>query len=169
MNIKNIKKSKKGIALLFAVMLSMIFLTIAVGVLNIAVKELNFSTSGKNTNDAFFAADTGVECALYNDKTASEIFTKENFVSEINCFNSTPYTLEYSNGGTVLDSSFNVPDIGFNGNSCAKVVVSKTFSDSDMKTVISTKIISKGYNTAQNVDCSSDLTNRVERVLEVNY
>ena len=75
MMIKKIKKNK-GFVILFAVMLSSIFLAIALGVSNIAFREVTFGTSAKDANDAFFAADVGAECALFNDKnlTVSELF-----------------------------------------------------------------------------------------------
>ena len=60
--VKNIKKNK-GFVLLFAVTLAAVFLSIALGISEVALKENNFSTSAKNTNDSFFAADTGEECA----------------------------------------------------------------------------------------------------------
>jgi Tfp pilus assembly protein PilX len=151
------KNNKKGIALLFSVMLSAIFLTIALGVLNISVKELNFSTSGKDTNNAFFAADSGVECALYNDKSGSTTFTGTD--STIDCFG-TSYPLS-----PTFDFNINI-GLGSNGNSCAKVNVSKTFDGNDI--VTATTITSKGYNIGDS-NCTSSNTNRVERVLEVNY
>ena len=60
-------KNKKGFVILFAVTLSAILLSIALGVSNIAFNEAKFSTSVKNTNDAFFAADVGAEQALFWD------------------------------------------------------------------------------------------------------
>lgn len=158
MKIKKIKNNKKGIALLFSIMLSAIFLTIALGVLNISVKELNFSSSAKDASNAFFAADSGVECALYNDKTGSTTFTVAG--GTIDCFG-TSYTLSPSFG-------FNITRLGSNNSSCAKVNVSKTFDSNTPPNVISTIITSKGYNLGDS-DCTSSNINRVERVLEVNY
>lgn len=62
------KLSGSGFVLLFAVTISAILLAIALGVAQVALKEVNFSTSAKDTNDAFFSADTGIEYALYEDK-----------------------------------------------------------------------------------------------------
>ncbi len=183
MNFKNKKinsflfrkvSSKKGIALLFAIMLSTIFFTIALGVLNISVKELNFSTSAKDTGNAFFAADSGVECALYNDKSGSDTFTGENIsTATINCF-SNEIKLNSSKDDTSQSFIFNITGLGSNGVSCAKVTVVKKFDISVdplvPSVVTSTKITSKGYNIGgDNENCDSKNTNRVERVLEVNY
>ena len=100
--IKKIKKNK-GFVLLFAVTLAAIFLSIALGVASVALREINFSTSAKDTNDAFFAADSGIEQALYNDKTSGF----------------------YPDNGKV---SFTVPNLGSASQSCASVTVDKTVS-----------------------------------------
>src|SRR3989344_2360391 len=67
-------KSGAGFVILFAVTLSSILLAIALGVANIALKEIKFSTSARDTNDAFFVADTGAECALFYDKLSGSSF-----------------------------------------------------------------------------------------------
>lgn len=157
MNTRNKKKNKRGIALLFSVMLSAIFLTIALGVLNISVKELNFNTSAKDTNNAFFAADSGVECALYNDKTSVAAFTENGEI--ISCFGK-----EIKLEGVFPNFLFRIFSLGSNNNSCAIVTVAKPF-----KEVVLTTITSKGYNIGDSSDCTSLNINRVERVLEVNY
>ena len=51
MIIKKIKKNR-GFVILFAVTLSSILLAIALGVANIALKEIRFGTSAKDTNEA---------------------------------------------------------------------------------------------------------------------
>jgi len=50
---------KKGFVVLFAVMLSSIILAITIGIANISIREIKFSTGAKDTNNAFFAADAG--------------------------------------------------------------------------------------------------------------
>src|SRR3989344_7795571 len=79
------QSSGSGFVILFAVMISSIILAIALGVSNIAFKEIKFSTSVKDTNDAFFAADTGLECALFNDKTGGDSFAEEDGSGTIAC------------------------------------------------------------------------------------
>ena len=153
MTSKNLQKNK-GIAILFAVTLSGIVLTIALGVINIALKEVKFGTSAKSTNEAFFAADTGVECALVNDKSSSEAFTQggEPFV----------YCLgqEIIPTGSYPVWNFVITGLGYSGNSCAKVTVSKNPPE--------TTVTSTGYNTGD-ANCNSLSSNRVEREIEVSY
>jgi hypothetical protein len=168
MKLKKKKKNKRGIALLFSIMLSAIFLSIALGVSSIALKELTFTSSTRGTNEAFFAADSGVECALYNDKTDSIVFTDKNDTGSISCFGNN-LQLVSSAAVDAENFSFNVPNLGSDGSSCAKITVLKLFDTSTVpSTLLSTKITSKGYNLG-NSDCDSTATNRIERVLEVNY
>ena len=71
-NINKIQKyfrNKNGFALLYSVVVSSIILAIALGVSNIAYKEIVFGTSAKDANDAFYAADTAAECTLYYDNS----------------------------------------------------------------------------------------------------
>ncbi len=154
MKIKDIKKNR-GFTLLYAVMISSIILAITLGVMSIALKEINFGGSAKDTNDAFFAADTGAECALYYDKEnpADNAFTG---TATMNCSGS-PITLS----GVSPLWSFVVPGLGTNGQNCAKVVVDK----SDFPTTV---VTSKGYNIGD-ASCASSSTNRVERELQVTY
>ncbi|MES2023142.1 MAG: hypothetical protein V4439_00470 [Patescibacteria group bacterium] len=166
MIIKNTKKFfKKGFVLLFAMVLSSIVLAIAFGVANIALKEINFSTSAKDTNEAFFASDVGVECALYLGKDPSAFGFTGTDSSKI-----TP-----SCAGTTLNLSepgpswiFSLLALGSEGKSCALVSV---FVDTNI-IPSKTKIISKGYSNGiidGNTFTCSPGPNSVERELEVNY
>ena len=153
--IKKIKKNK-GFVILFAVTLSAILLSIALGVANIALKEIKFGTSAKDTNDAFFAADTGTECALYNDKGSTSSFGGTG-----------PATIQcLGNSISIVGSSspwtFTVVGMGSTFQSCAKVIVTKTSSPP-----VFTSIVSKGYNNGGSTCVQG--TNTVERELDLNY
>ena len=97
------KLSGSGFVLLFAVTISAILLTIALGVANIALKEVKFGTSARDTNDAFFAADTGIEYTLFKDKITG--FYPLNVVTPVI-----------------------IPQLGTLGQGCAMVTVDKTVS-----------------------------------------
>lgn len=159
MIIKKIKKNR-GFVLLFAITLSSILLAIALGVANIALKEVKFGTSVRSSNDAFFAADTGIECALFNDKSGGGIFIAGG-PGEVICLDRT-ITLS----GTFPSWNFVISGLGSRGESCVEVNVDKaTFPE--------TKIISKGYDTGEEVNdpptCYSSNSNRVERQIETRY
>ncbi len=67
MNIKKIKFNKKGFVILIALVVSSLLLSIGIFIQNVAYKELLLSNSNKNTQIAFSAADTAIECALYQE------------------------------------------------------------------------------------------------------
>jgi hypothetical protein len=148
------KIKNSGFVILFAVTLSAILLSVALGVANIAVKEIKFGTSTKDTNDAFFAADTGAECALFNDKTTSTIFVPS--PSAMPCLGRVVAVSE--NPASVW--SFSLFGLGPEGKGCANVTVDKTTTP--------TKITSLGYNNSGALGCSPGL-NTVERQVELNY
>ncbi len=155
MNLQKIKKNK-GFVILFAVTISSILLAIALGVSNIALKEVKFGTSARETNNAFFAADTGVECALIHDKSGGSLFVSPGSPI-LNCNNTSISTAETPAGFW----TFVVPGIGEDSQSCASVTVDKTASPV-------TTVISKGYNIGD-ASCSSTNPNRIERELLTRY
>jgi len=64
---KKALNNKKGFTLLFAVLVSVMVLAVGTSMINIAVKQTILSGSGRESQFAFYAANTGVECALYWD------------------------------------------------------------------------------------------------------
>jgi hypothetical protein len=123
-------KKNRGFVLLFAVTIAAILLSIALGVSEIAFKEIKFSTSVKDANDAFFAADVGLECAMIYDKAdqTKNIFTGT--APSMKCAGDTISLL-----GSSPSWSFIVSGLGSRGQSCSKVAVTKN-------------LISGGPNTA---------------------
>lgn len=61
------KQNNNGFTILFAVLVSTLILTIGASVINIALKQLTLSGSARDSQFAFYAANTGIECALYWD------------------------------------------------------------------------------------------------------
>ncbi len=64
-------RHEDGIALLFVVLLTSALMIVTIGITTIAYKETFFSVEARDSARAFFAADTGMECALYLDKTGT--------------------------------------------------------------------------------------------------
>lgn len=156
--IKKLQKNK-GFVILFAVTLSAILLSIALGVANIALKEIRFGTSAKDTNEAFFAADTGAECALVNDKSTGSAFPPGGPARAVACASATPTF----SGDTY---KFIVINLGNTNTGCAIVTVKKDITSHPPDVL--TKIISKGYNIGS-PSCSSTSLNLVEREIDLNY
>lgn len=148
MIIEKIQKNKKnrGFVILFAVTIAAILLSIALGVANIALKEVKFGTSGRDTNEALFAADTGMERVLFLDKPPTS-----------------PYVIEdpeLTDSWTVI-----VSGLGSAGAGCAIVLIGKDNTTPPLKTTI----ISKGYNNGSGVSTCTPGPNSIERQLESRY
>lgn len=160
MRIKNIttKDQSSGFVILFAVTLSAILLSIALGIATIAEKEIKFSTSAEEANDAFVAADTGVECALFYDKTSDNANAFTGSAANSMSCGGVGVDLEVSQANLW---TFALTGLGSAGESCARVTV-------DKRTVPKTLIISKGYDRGSGT-CDPNNPNRTERQLEVEY
>ena len=146
------KHSNEGFTLLVAVLVSGVLLAIGLAIFNITIKELLLSSSGRDSQFAFYSADSGTECALYWDQKGGGFSTST--ASAISC-NGT----NISNvGGVGYDTamSFEFEVDGY----CSIVSVTKS------KTHPRTKIESKGYNTT----CSNTVNpRRIERAIRVTY
>lgn len=126
-------------------------LIVASGIINLAVKQAFISSSARESQHAFYAADSGMECAIYWDvKNASGYSAfSTSTSSQINCNNQVMTV-----GGVVSSSfSFNFDPDPY----CTIVTVTKNANGS-------TLIESKGYNT-----CSGSTSRRVERAVRVTY
>ena len=84
----NIKKTK-GFTLLFAVIISSLLLSIGVAILDLALKQFSLSSTGKNSQVAFYAADNGLECGLFWDRNASGVSAASVFATSSQSGNQT--------------------------------------------------------------------------------
>ncbi len=161
MTLQRIKKNKKGFVILFAVTLAAILLAVAVGIANIAQNEVRFGTLAKNTDDAFFSADTGAECALFYDKSTGSSFPIGGPASPIGCTATTPTFSGTANTGTY---DFIMTGLGPTSSGCAKVNIFKNNTGSSIVTTLN----SKGYNVGD-ASCNSTNPSRVERSISLTY
>lgn len=150
---------KAGFTLLFAVLISNLILAIGIATFNLTVKQVILSSAGRESQFAFFAADSGVECALFWD-FEHNAFAVSQPIGQIICNGAT--ITEADDGGslggrpygTATTFTFNFPPDPY----CAKVSVTKY--DNPRRTVID----SRGYNT-----CDIGNPRRVERGIRANY
>jgi hypothetical protein len=147
-----LKAEQRGVALLFAVLLTSMLLLVAIGISNIAYKELLFSGEARDSDRAFFAADTGVECALFLDKIAPNTVFQDPTSPTVG--SGTCNTITFSTptgtitGPAMPDSatySFMIP-ISLS-KTCVDVTVDKAMPDPMLVPGVTyTKISSVGYN-----------------------
>lgn len=64
---RTLRLQKRGSVMLLTLILTTILISIGMGISGIAMKEIRLSSIGTESGLAFYAADTGVECALFWD------------------------------------------------------------------------------------------------------
>lgn len=76
--------NNKGFALFYAMIIITIIASIAFGMASITLKQKNLASLAYDSQTAFYAADAGMECALFN---SSNILSSTN---RIDCFDFAP-------------------------------------------------------------------------------
>lgn len=172
-------RNSNGFVALFAVLLSMLILTMALGIISVSLKETQLSIESKNGNIALFAADSGIECALYGDVGLPGGFgdADSNSTDTFECVGADFKVGDIGTLDFTIDSAFTAPDYDFllylSGTSCANVFVNKNYEVIEdvagvQTTVSYTKIDSYGYNVScDNLNTTSN--KRVERALRITY
>ena len=160
------KFKNRGFTLLFAVLIAGVLLSVALAIFSQMYKSLLLSSASKESLAAFYAADSGIECALYWDlkhepltSFSDSIFPNLNNPSgvvntDIKC-NGQNFTNGWTPGGTnPITTEFNLLFTDTGG--CTKVKVSKGET--------STTIESRGYNI-----CDASSPRKLERAVRVTY
>ena len=153
-------RTKRGFTLLIAVLTASVLLAVGFAIYNIVSKELVFSSTGRESQFAFYAADSGIECALYWDKQGA--FATSSSLTSLQCADRiTQGTLEReslsSGGENYYQTTFLLWMEGVQSGSCAQVEVRKFASNR-------TEVRSFGYNT-----CVTSNPRRLERGIRAQY
>ncbi len=158
------KKNQEGFVALFTVLITTVVLAMAIGIASLSLKEIVLSSTASDGNKAFYAADSGIECALYWER-ANQIPTS--LFSGMRCNNLLPLEQDGPTGSDPEVYTFSIPfgevqDAGDLPPLCADVKIERDFRTGSF----STRIESKGSN----VPCD-DTTNpkKVERSIRVTY
>jgi len=156
-----------GFALLFAVLATSVLLAVSASIWNIAMREVILSSFGRESQVAFFAADSGLECALYWDLVNNSFATSTGPV-DISC-GGTPSSFSVGGGGLASPTSYignpsdPSQDLLLTASAtgpCVLVSVTKEYSGTRLVTTAR----AYGYNT-----CNPLSPTRVERGLLVTY
>lgn len=99
-----------GFALLVATLVSGLFLAISAVIFQIAYLQLLLSSTGRDSQFAFYAADTGAECALYWDRKYSQP-SDDGSGSAFNVYNESTADYEGSNRQRIIGSSGSYSDL----------------------------------------------------------
>lgn len=148
---RSTRLSTGGFTLLFAVFTASLLLAISLSILNISLKESQLTGIARESQFAFYAADAGIECALYWDDPTRDAFNIDTATANIQCAGST-FTVGNSTGMSNFQMTFSgVPY-------CVNVMFTRTDSP------YTSKIESRGSNT-----CDASSPRRVERAIIVTY
>ncbi len=181
-------KKQKGFTLLFAVLLSTLIISIGATIMSIALRQTLLSGTSRESQYAFYAANTVLECAFYWDVVGTQPIDPENDTGivfpadgetitsaqdDIKCAGINIVTGAGGDQGPWDDTTtpdqtkFKIkitdelsadPSYQPHAPYCAEATVIKTL---DAATgLITTRIEAKGYNT-----CDTSNTRRVERGL----
>jgi Tfp pilus assembly protein PilX len=168
-NKDNNRNANSGFTLFIALIVSSLLLAIGFSLSTIILKQLVFANSGKESQLAFYAADSGAECALYWDRKNVDgltdfngTFTASSTIStfdDIFCGTGGPTTPQTARVGSFLktyDASGEQATTTFyvdysdssdlNHKACAKVTVFKWIDTTSGTPVEKTQIESRGYN-----------------------
>lgn len=174
------QKKEKGFTLLFAVLLAVLVLAVGASVINIAMKQVILTGIGRESQFAFYAANTGVECALYWDYRDERVFAtstlstpynkSDDYISNIVCGAQSIYMTYEGADANIYVSDESGVDKGVSRFTikfadpiqyCSIVTVTKEKIGDDPMT---TTIESRGYNT-----CDKGNPRRIERGLQLSY
>ncbi len=149
-------RSKRGFTLLIAILVSGVLLAVGLSIFNIASKELILSSAGRESQFAFYAADAGIECALFADRI-QDAFIFNKAVAGVNCGGGSVDFTKSADSASLpftTTSDFRFYLNGAGTGACADVHVEKWTDNS----ATSTQVDSRGYNTCDTVN-----PRRVER------
>lgn len=155
---KRFATNQKGIAIYVAVTVTAALVLVSFAVINLALKQIGISSSGRDSQAAFYAADSGVECALFWDLknptvSGQSAFATTTPLQNINCNNA---AITVTRTGATSTFSITLSPNPY----CVNVTVAKGYALGSP----TTKIESRGYNS-----CSTTNTRRMERAILVNY
>lgn len=183
-------KSDRGVAVLFAVLVAVLMVSIASTMTSIAMRQTILSNTGRDSQYAIFAANTALECALYWDlinyndprvkfaSSTNKIFPNITFLRQNRPADLETKDIECNNQNIIEGDGFDPPQKwktnvgqqttfyikltpeGTSGEYCASATVKK----GELNGVATTVIEARGYNT-----CDLDSPRAIERGLELSY
>ncbi len=154
-------KNQEGVTLYISIVVTSALLLVSLAIADVTMKQATLASINRDSHIAFFAADSGVECALYwdvkNISGGSAFSTTTTSTISCNGDSNNPENQNIVVGGTGTTTF----QIQFNPETyCAVVTVNKSYQGGSIQTFIE----SKGYNS-----CDANNPRRVERAVRVIY
>lgn len=152
----------RGFTLLIAVVLTSVLLAIGLALLDIAYKQIVLSSTAKQSQYAFYAADSALECALYADQKLNAFYYNESADVDIECKGVDVVNYSESQSGGIRTTKFSIPCAG--GGVSADVTVEKTDGSVACSGASKNCLYATGFNS-----CNASDARRLERGLKVVY
>lgn len=151
----------KGFTLIIAVLISSVVLSIGLSMFNISIKQSILSSTARESQSSFFAADSGMECASFWEYKTPSAFSNADcsWGTTRRCANQ-----DITVAAVTADSGYDyacqftmyLRGTGVTDGECAVVTINKD------TTPVATKMESRGYNT-----CNTSDPRRTERGIRI--
>jgi hypothetical protein len=168
-----ILQSQRGIALLIAALISAVVISIGAAIFSIVQKQLTLSSVARESQFAFYTADTGAECALYWDTRFSYFSSTTTPPTNAICDTQAITTARPATPAYPYISTFQFAP----SNRCVFVTIIKcdgpfvngicTHDAVHIPAPIHTSIRADGYNVACNATSTSKIG--LQRSVQLNY
>ena len=115
MHLFKTQKNEKGFALLLAVIVSSVVMSVGLSMLNITLKQLSLGSNTRGSEIAFQVANAGMECLQYNYNTLindSDFTTSDGQSVSFSCFGDTDIVSDAQSGDSEIQQ-FN-PEFDWN-------------------------------------------------------
>jgi hypothetical protein len=149
--------AQAGFAMLFTVVIISIILALALGIADVTFKQTILSELARDSQLAFYQADSGVECGLYYDLSVGQ-FPRGSAIAvapnQITCGSN---TASFVSSQSYTDYFVYAEDVANQANPCFTITFDK--ASDPIKNSVSTR----GYSS-----CQSN-PKQVERALNVTY
>ena len=176
-------KNNKGFTLLFASLIVSLILSIGLAIARISLSQIILSSAGKESQKAFYNADSGIECALYYEYNEQRVDGTPYFATStisapppgLACagMNAVNISTDIASGGATTTTSFSInpPTYSYPAGPYICDVNKQSFDVKVSKTpnvtysgAVNVLIEARGYNT-----CDKTNPKRVERGLYTRF
>lgn len=176
-------KKNRGYTLLFSVLVSSIMLAMGVSIVFISRKEIIITGAARESQYAFYAANAGVECAMFHDYFKGSFATSSPATyptTEVTCNNTDIEVTATTISDTATspwvgtkyryEFAFKIDDTATR-QSCAisRVDKYKSRTTGQMVTTVEGRGYNLGYRAGTPPDCSNRFPDKVERGIRVTY
>ncbi len=155
-------KQNKAFTLLISALVASITLVVGMGIFRLALRQIALSSIGRDSQYAFYAADSAGECALYWDVRYDIFPTTTPAAAAFSC-DGVAITSSASKAGFVTTSIYRYET----DTRCVDVSVAKT--ENEITGEITTTVTADGFNVDCTVVSSGPSARILQRSVQLRY